>query len=71
MFAPLSPGPLPASAFRVGTAAADADDRIIYDPATGQIWFDNDGTGAAVQVLFAVLDNAPANLSASDFFVAA
>jgi Ca2+-binding RTX toxin-like protein len=55
--------------FTLGTSAQDADDRIIYDPATGALYFDIDGSGTerdAVQ--FARLDGAPA-LAASDFFV--
>ena len=51
-----------------GTAAQDADDRIIYDSATGQLYYDADGNGAGAQVLFANL-NANLSLSASDFTV--
>jgi Ca2+-binding RTX toxin-like protein len=39
--------------FHLGTAAGDADDHIIYDSATGAIYYDSDGTGAAMQVQFA------------------
>ena len=39
-------GALAAGAFRLGTAALDADDRILYDAATGQIRYDSDGTAA-------------------------
>lgn len=49
-------GTLAAGAFRVGTAAGDSNDRIIYDPATGSIYFDSDGTGSAAAVLFAKVD---------------
>ena len=58
-----------ARALVVGTAAADADDRIIYNPATGALLYDPDGRGGAGAVHFAVLDNRPATLSASDFLV--
>ncbi|MDQ4086876.1 MAG: hypothetical protein M3177_02500 [Pseudomonadota bacterium] len=51
----LGNGALNASAFHVGTAAADASDRIIYDPETGSIFYDADGKGGAAQVLFAVV----------------
>jgi Ca2+-binding RTX toxin-like protein len=68
-FSGLAAGALSANAFVVGTAAADANDRIIYDVATGALYFDMDGTGAAAQFQFATLDNMPANLSASDFLV--
>src|SRR4030095_4261771 len=55
VFAGLAAGPLAAGAFQSGTAALDADDRILYDSATGQIRFDGDGTGAAVAILFATV----------------
>ena len=41
--------------FHVGTQAADAEDRIIYDQPTGRIFYDPDGTGAEEQVLFATV----------------
>ena len=46
-------GTLSADAFVVGTAAADADDRIVYDQAAGFIYYDADGAGGADAVLFA------------------
>ncbi len=46
-------GTLSSSAFRLGTAAGDADDRIIYDLASGKIYYDADGTGAGAKVFFA------------------
>lgn len=45
-------GTLPASAFGLGAAAADATDRILYDPATGIIRYDPDGTGPLASVRF-------------------
>ena len=48
-------GTLAAAAFRAGTAAADADDRIIYDAVTGNIFYDADGLGGAAQTLFATV----------------
>jgi Ca2+-binding RTX toxin-like protein len=68
VFTGLSNGALPASAFAAGTAASDADDRIVYNSATGQIFFDADGNGAGAQVLFATV-NAGTILTASDFMV--
>lgn len=44
---------LSASAFVTGTSAKDADTRIIYDRATGNVFYDADGTGAGAAVLFA------------------
>jgi Ca2+-binding RTX toxin-like protein len=49
-------GVLGADAFVVGTAAADGSDRIVYDPATGQLFYDADGDGAGAAVLFATLE---------------
>ena len=46
-------GTLSSSAFAAGTAAADADDRIVYDSATGRIFYDADGSGAGAALLFA------------------
>jgi Ca2+-binding RTX toxin-like protein len=69
VFSALATGALPAGAFRTGTAAADADDRIIYDPASGALFYDPDGNGsAASQIQFAVLQGAPP-LAATDFVV--
>ena len=67
-FAGLSLGALAAGAFRIGTAAQDADDRIIYDSTTGALYFDADGNGAGAQVQFANLSNGLA-LTANDFSV--
>jgi Ca2+-binding RTX toxin-like protein len=52
-------------------AAADADDRIIYNKTTGALYFDRDGAGGAAAIKFAVLDTHPANLSFHDFVVIA
>jgi Ca2+-binding RTX toxin-like protein len=62
------PGALSANAFVTGTGAADADDRIVYNQAAGQLFYDADGNGAGAAVLFATLDGNPA-LAASDFQV--
>jgi Ca2+-binding RTX toxin-like protein len=61
-------GALNANAFFTGTAAHDADDRIIYNSTTGQIFFDADGNGAGVAVLFSTLQGASL-ISSSDFQV--
>jgi hypothetical protein len=49
-------GTLKATGFFTGTAAHDADDRIIYNKATGAIFYDADGTGATAAVQFAQVD---------------
>ena len=68
-FKGLAAGAFNANALAIGTAATQADDRIVYDPATGRIWYDADGSGAAAQILFATLASPPATLAASDFTV--
>jgi serralysin len=67
-FAGLANGPLAASALRIGATAADVDDRIIYDDATGALLFDADGSGAGAPVQFATLATGLA-LTAADFLV--
>lgn len=61
-------GPLTADAFRAGTKALDAGDRVIYDSATGQVFYDADGSGAGAQVLFAIV-GAHTWLGAADFMI--
>ncbi len=68
VFTGLSAGALAADAFVLGTAAADANDRIIYDQTTGQLWHDGDGVGGADATLFATLAN-KATLEADDFAI--
>jgi cysteinyl-tRNA synthetase, unknown class len=50
-----SVGQLLDSAFWEGTRAHDANDHIIYNSATGAVYFDPDGTGRAAQVQIAVV----------------
>lgn len=61
-------GALDPDAFRVGISAADAEDRIIYDAATGRLYFDQDGIGGIAQVQLAYLADRP-TLDADDFVV--
>ena len=68
IFTGLGAGSLPASAFVVGAAAQDADDRIIYNSATGELSFDADGNGAGAAIVFAILTNHP-TISAGDLLV--
>lgn len=62
-------GTLDAGNFRIGSAAADADDYVIYDGSTGNLFYDADGTGAGSAVKIAILAAAPA-LTSADFIVA-
>jgi Ca2+-binding RTX toxin-like protein len=57
------------SAFWTGKNAHDKDDRIIYDKATGSLYYDPDGTGSAAKIKFAILSNKAA-LSYKDLWVA-
>jgi len=63
-----TPSAFNAAAFVAGSAAADGDDRIIYNAANGQLLYDADGNGAGAAVLLATLQGSPV-LSASDFLV--
>jgi Ca2+-binding RTX toxin-like protein len=49
-------GTLKWDAFYVGSQAVDAEDRIIYDPFKGALYYDKDGAGGAAQVQFAKID---------------
>jgi Ca2+-binding RTX toxin-like protein len=62
-------GSLASAAFWKGAEAHDASDRIIYDPTTGAVFYDPDGTGAAAQVHFADLAT-NLHLTASNFLIA-
>jgi len=59
-------GPLSAFAFRAGVSAQDADDRIIYDKSTGNIFYDYDGNGVETQIMFAQV-KANVALTSADF----
>ena len=48
-------GVLAAAAYKTGAAATDASDRIIYDNATGAVFYDPDGNGVTTQTQFATL----------------
>lgn len=68
VFTGLALGKLANSAFEIGTQATSANDRIIYDSATGALFLDADGTGATAQVRFATLVPGT-TLVAADIFV--
>lgn len=45
------PGALDPATFRLGSAALDADDRLIYRQSDGTLWLDQDGAGGAAALL--------------------
>ena len=61
---------LAASSFAIGAAAQDGKDRIIYDAATGALWYDADGNKPGAAVQFAQLQAGLA-LTSGDFMVVA
>ncbi len=66
--APAKPLKLAADAFFKGKAAHDASDRIVYDPGTGSLSYDADGSASGKAVKFALLKKGLA-LTNADFFV--
>jgi serralysin len=68
VFAKLAVGTLSAAAFRVGTAAADATDRIVYNKTTGALIYDSNGNVSGGAVQFATLEKGLA-LNNADFVV--
>lgn len=58
-------GVLAEGAFHAGLAATDATDRFVFDQASGQLFFDADGTGSISQQLIAVFQRS-AVVEASD-----
>lgn len=63
-------GVMSQSKFKIGTNATDASDRIIYDSATGALYYDRDGNGGAAKVQFATLSTGLA-LDGADFLIIA
>lgn len=53
-------------AFHLGSSAADAEDRIVYNRVDGKLHYDPDGTGGAAMSLIATLTDKP-ELSHIDF----
>ena len=69
VFAGLALGRPADGAVYQGSAAHDADDRLIYDiRSTGELAFDPDGDGAAAGTVFAVVGTG-LNINANDFLV--
>jgi serralysin len=68
IFAALAAGGLSEANFAFATDADAASARIIYDAASGALYYDKDGAGSAGDVKFAVLSPNLA-LNASDFLI--
>jgi Ca2+-binding RTX toxin-like protein len=68
MGSPTKPVKLDSKMFWIGASAHDANDRIIYDKATGALYYDDDGTGRHAQVKIASLKKG-LGLTKSDFHV--
>jgi Ca2+-binding RTX toxin-like protein len=61
-------GTLDAAGLFTGSTAHDADDRVIYNIATGNIYYDDDGNGPDAQLLFAHVTAGTA-LTNADFLI--
>ena len=62
-------GALTVGAYNTGTAATQADDRIIYDQLTGAIIYDADGLGGIAGVQFATLTTPTGTMTSLDFVI--
>jgi Ca2+-binding RTX toxin-like protein len=60
---------LEAGELHIGSWAQDADDFLIYDPATGHLFYDADANGAGDRVLIAHLLDTRGAVDASDFLI--
>jgi Ca2+-binding RTX toxin-like protein len=63
------PAKLSSKMFWKGAKAHDANDRIVYNPKNGALFYDPDGTGAGAAVKIAVLPKKLKTISHKDFFV--
>ena len=68
VFSNIALGTLASDSFHLGEAAGDADDRIVYDAISGNIFYDEDGSGDTAAVLFATVTPGTI-LNSSDFVV--
>ena len=68
VFTSLGAGVLPNAQFVIGPAAADGNDFIIYDSATGALFYDADANGGGAAIRFATVDPGLA-MTRFDFFV--
>jgi serralysin len=68
VFAGLAAGALDAESFVIGTAAADGNDRIVYDKDSGALLFDADGYAGVAAIRFATVTGG-VSVAAEDFLV--
>ena len=68
VFGNLALGTLALEAFHTGAAAAETDDRIIYNDVTGALIFDSNGNAAGGAAQFAILSTG-LEIGNTDFFV--
>jgi Ca2+-binding RTX toxin-like protein len=68
IFGAFAAGDLAEERFINGTVPLQANDNILYDQATGALYYDSDGNGAAAAVQFATVDPGTA-LTHQDFLV--
>ena len=68
-FPGLKKGALGDDQFALGSSATTADHRIIYDPNTGYLRHDADGSGSGAATLFAYLPSGLGHIGADNFFV--
>lgn len=71
IFTSLDVGALTSGSFVSGRkpAASQADDFILYNTRTGQLFYDADGNGDGDPVAFAVIAGSPNDLGAADFVI--
>jgi len=70
VFAALGPPiALAAGFFTTGPAATDTNDRIIYNAATGALFYDADGLGGVAAVQFATLTGVTGVISDAEFLI--
>lgn len=67
-FTKLAIGNLNENNFHQGPLAVDADDFILYDSNTGNLYYDSDGNGSAIAINFAVIGGG-ISIAANDFIV--
>jgi Ca2+-binding RTX toxin-like protein len=57
LYKTLTPSGLDSSAFLLGNAATNGDERLIYDQSKGALYYDADGSGRVAPVLIGSFDN--------------